>query len=129
MAPLQAPLKSAVQLFARDDDDGGLKESTKIGIALGLICFFALLLSFYAVANWRKKSTPPTLEEQQYNETLERWINKAPPRPEPPAYTSGERRHRGSTSSCSTLTIPSEYVSRGRCELSLPPPAHLGTHP
>ncbi|KAI5116885.1 hypothetical protein M0805_000401 [Coniferiporia weirii] len=119
----------AAQLEARDaGGDGGLKENTKIGIALGLICFFALLLSFYAVSNWRKPRAPPTADDMRNKDTLERWMDNITR-----THTTAARTHdrngstrRESTSTLSTLTSQKGVSQRYEHEPSHPPLAYTG---
>ncbi|KAH8114808.1 hypothetical protein DFH11DRAFT_1877615 [Phellopilus nigrolimitatus] len=125
-------LKRAEQLFARDgdgNDDGGLKQSTKTGIAIGLICLFALLLGFYAVSQWRRQRPPPTSEDIRANETLDRWLyNVSHPAGKHSRHTHDNNRptRRDSASTSSTLASLKDF--RHDEHDPLPPPhAYMGT--
>ncbi|TDL21738.1 hypothetical protein BD410DRAFT_789486 [Rickenella mellea] len=95
---------------------GGLKTSTKVGIFVGVLCLFILLVSFYFIAKWKRKPRILTAEDVFRQQSFERWSkNVAGGRDRTgslPTETIESPVTRSSTTSQSTMVQPGD--SRGK---------------
>ncbi|KAL5501851.1 hypothetical protein ACEPAH_9112 [Sanghuangporus vaninii] len=121
---------TANKLVRRDENDGGLKTSTKVGIAIGLICFFTILISFWFIWRLRRKPRVTTEDDIFARETLARWEEnvlhgrRASGSPENTLREQGRTRR----ASESTLATYTTYDTGDDTHLSKPEPAHITAH-
>ncbi|KAL5482375.1 hypothetical protein ACEPAI_8969 [Sanghuangporus weigelae] len=123
-------LASLRKLVRRDENDGGLKTSTKVGIAIGLICFFTILISFWFIWRLRKKPQATTEDDIFAQETLARWEDNVLHGGQAPGSPGNALREQGHTrrASESTLATHTSYDTGDDVHLSKPKPAHITAH-
>ena len=95
------------------------------GVCACTVLFVILLVSFWAVARYRRKPRIMTAEEQVYNESLGQWIRNTDPRRKDTKST-GVTIRKDSTSTETTYDTNVHSLSFN--ELNPPPRAHLD-HP
>ncbi|KAL5524279.1 hypothetical protein ACEPAF_9419 [Sanghuangporus sanghuang] len=118
------------KLVRRDENDGGLKTSTKLGIAIGLICFFTILISFWFIWRLRRKPQVTTEDDIFAQETLTRWEENVLHGRRAPGSSGNALREQGRTrrASESTLATYTTYDTGDNIHLSKPEPAHITAH-
>ncbi|EJC98482.1 uncharacterized protein FOMMEDRAFT_23718 [Fomitiporia mediterranea MF3/22] len=119
--------KRAAKLVSRDNEDGGMNGSTKIGIAIGLICFFTLLISFWYIANRRRSVRQPTADDTFNQETLSRWVDTAA-RPTRSSTSRLNYAHERRASNSTFATMTTYPTVKDEYELTRPPQAHTAAH-
>ncbi|KAL5519774.1 hypothetical protein ACEPAG_1434 [Sanghuangporus baumii] len=121
---------TANKLARRDENDGGLKTSTKLGIVIGLICFFTILISFWFIWRLRKKPQATTEDDIFAQETLARWEENVLHGRRYPELRGNALRDQGRTrrASESTLATYTSYDTGDDVHLSKPKPAHIIAH-
>lgn len=138
------------KLLRRSDNDGGLKTSTKVGIAIGLsesdsrffllvlletdllpqVCFVSILVSFWFIWRLRKKPQETTEDDIFAQETLARWEDNVlhGNRGSGSAKKADHERDHTRRTSESTLATISTLDTADEIQLSKPQQARIAEH-